>query len=211
MGSRGASSQTGAITEIEKEAIEEYVSGNFMWINQFLRGRGDFGELSKEEEKLLKALSRTTNKKLGPTTLYRSVDAEAIFGNMTEGQYENLRDMLVYGEGTFGKGAYAQGIVNDLKALINRTEGKTIHEKGFMSATKSYDVANEWGDFTGSDKPVVLAIKTGRYTKGKDVSYTDANAGGQEQHEVLLRRDQDVKVNRIRSRDGQIYIEVEMK
>lgn len=210
MGSRGQSSGAGKLTAGEKSAIEEYVSGDFMWINQYLRGRGDFGDLSDAEKESLKNLDKATNRDLPEITLYRSVDAEAIFGSMSDGDYEDLTSLLVYGNSAFGKGTYAENMVKRLNGLVNKTEGKTIPEKGFMSTTRDYNVAREWGDFTGSNRPVTVEIKTKRGTKGLDVSYTDKNANGEAQKEVLLGRNQKIKVNKISSRDGQIYVSVQV-
>ena len=211
MGSRGADSELGYLTKKEQNAIEWYVSGEGMWVNQYLRGRGDFSEISEYEMEMIKQLDKATSHYLKDTdTLYRSVDAQAIFGNMTDGEYEDLTTMLAYGENAFGKGAYAQSLVGRLKGIVARAEGKSITEKGFMSTTKDYEVARDWGDFTGSSKPVVLEIKPRRSTRGVDVSWTDANADGPGQKEVLLRRNQTLKNIRVTSRDGLIYIKADM-
>lgn len=194
------------------DATEYYVSGEGMWINDYLRGRGDYGELSDSEKQMLKDLDTATNGKITDDTLYRSVDASAIFGSMSDGDYENLSQMLIYGENSFGKGAYADGIRNQVNQRIQKTEGKTITEKGFMSTTTSADVAEEWGDFTGSEKPVVMKITTSKSTRGVNLSGYDKNVdASQAQHERLLARNQSYDVKRIYSKNGYIYVDAKMK
>ena len=78
MGSRsGAAAQD--------RALEEYVSGEGMWINQYLRGNGDFGELTPAEKQYLADLEKATSQQLGKDyDLYRAADARAVFGNISE-------------------------------------------------------------------------------------------------------------------------------
>ncbi|MBR5583467.1 MAG: hypothetical protein IKW21_02960, partial [Lachnospiraceae bacterium] len=96
-GGRGASSASAGskvMSAEEQEAVEYYVSGDGMWINDALRGRHGLSEsdLSGEERTLLKNLDSATNKGVvKQDTLYRSVDAEAVFGQMSDLDYENLR------------------------------------------------------------------------------------------------------------------------
>ena len=152
--SRGGSNSQSANAGQPNEATEWYVSGDGMWINQYLRGRGDFGELSQEEKQYLHDLDVATDGQIKDDVLYRSVDAEAIFGQMSDTDYDNLRQAVNYGMDTFGKGAYADGIRNRVNNIIDNTEGKTVTEKGFMSTTTSRDVAEDWGGFTGAERPV---------------------------------------------------------
>lgn len=211
MGGRGATSSLGGGRGKPNEATEYYVSGEGMWINQYLRGKGDFGELSEGEKEYLKDLDKATDGKVGERTLWRNVDASAIFGNMNDGDYENIGTVLTYGENAFGKGAYAESIVNRVNNIIQKTTGKTITEKGFMSTTSDENIAKEWGDFTGSEKPIVMKIKTNSKTKGVNLSGYDKNVSAdQAQKETLLGRNQSFNVNKIYSKDGQIYVDVEM-
>ena len=194
------------------DATEWYVSGEGMWINDYLRGRGDYGELTDTEKQALKDLDIATNGKITDETLYRSVDASAIFGNMAEGDYEDLSQALIYGKDSFGKGAYADSVREKVENKINRAEGKTITEKGFMSTTTSADVAEEWGDFTGSSRPIVMKITTSKNTKGVDVSGYDKNVdASQAQHERLLARNQTYDVKKIYAKNGIVYVDVKMK
>lgn len=214
-GGRGASSggKSGGVQSGKPNAATEwYVSGEGMWINQYLRGRGEFSELTTNEKQMLKDLDIATNGKITDKTLYRSVDASAIFGNMSEGDYADLSQALIYGKDSFGKGKFADGIREKIDNRINRTEGKTITEKGFMSTTTSAEVAENWMDFTGSEKPVVMKITTSKNTKGVNLSGYDKNVSKSEaQHERLLARNQSYDVKKIYGKNGTIYVDVTMK
>ena len=200
-----------SFTQNEEDAIEWYVSGEGQWINQQLRGRGDFGELSKDETQLLNALTTATSRELPGdiTTLYRSVDAEAVFGNISDTDYDNLRQYLLYGEDSFGKGAYADGLKRRSETLLNQTIGKPITEKGFMSTTKSLDIAEEWGDFTGASKPIVLEFDVPKGVKGADLYKFDIE--GEEQFEVLLGRNTEYEITDIFAQNGQIHLKASLK
>ena len=192
-------------------ATEYYVSGEGMWINQYLRGRGDFGNLTESEEQFLKDLDTATDGNVKIDTLYRSVDASAIFGNMSQSTYDDLRQYVVYGEDSFGKGKYADSVKEKMENLINKTEGKEILEKGFMSTTKDKDIAMEFGDFTGSEMPIVMKIDTGGNAHGVDISIYDKNVDESEkQEEVLLARNQSYIVERIYAEDHNICVDVKI-
>lgn len=192
-----AENETKPLTDAEKEALEWYVSGDGMWINQYLRGRGDFGQLSSTEEMLLESLTTATNKPLEPyDKLFRSVDARAIFGNLSEDDLYNLQRHLMYGDKAYDKGAYSQSIKQKMEAILNRTVGKEITEKGFMSTTASKEVAEMFGDFTGADNPVVIEFDTkGKKLKGVNLDFLDMEDNPQV--ERLLARDTKYKVNSI--------------
>lgn len=184
---------------VPNDATEYYVSGDGMWINQYLRGLGDFGELTADERKYLAELDEATSGKIKPQTVYRSVDASAVFGDMSQMEYENLRDALIYKD----KSAPAQQAL----AKAERAKGETITEKGFMSTTKDRELAVDWDDFTGSDKPVVLELETAPNTKGVDLSIYDKNVDADEaQNELLLARNQKWKLDSIGAQDGSIYV-----
>lgn len=190
------------------EALDAYISGDAMWLNNYLRGRGDFGELDKWEQKMLDELTAVTKLgKVGERTLWRSVDARAIFGDMTDGEFEDLAGRILYGD--------------DSKFVMEKTQrfmevvGKEITEKGFMSTTKSKEVAAEWGDYSGSRNPVLMKIRTTANTRGVDVEkYTLAHNAeveqSQAQKEILLKRGQRYKVVGIKELDGRICVEVEL-
>lgn len=197
-------------TPDELAALEEYASGNGMWINQYLRGRGDFGELTDLEKEYLRALDKATSRVINDDRLYRSVDASAIFGDIADGGYENLWTYLLYGKDSFGKGSYADKIRDDIESLIDSTLGKTITEKGFMSTTKDKDIATGFGDFTGSQAPVVLTLDASDITlHGADLGFLDIE--DEPQKEVLLHRDIDYRVDSIdiaKDDDGMPFIDI---
>ena len=209
MGGRGANSSVAKGMGKPNDATEYYVSGEGMWINQYLRGNGDFGELTDAERQYIKDLDKATNGKVSADTLYRSVDATAIFGNISETDYENLSTALIYGKDSFGKGQYADGIRNKVDSIINKTIGKTQTEKGYMSTTTSKSIAEEFGGFTGSDKPIVMNIKTSKKTRGVNLSGYDKNTSDP-QKEVLLARGQSYKITNIYGKNGNINVDIEL-
>lgn len=179
------------------DAVEHYVSGDGMWINDFLRGNTQLGPLSAQEKTYLKDLDTATGKPLGKEqVLYRSVDASAIFQGITQSEYESLIDVMVYGDNQ----KLNVGKAN--KALSKQRKG-VIVEKGFMSTTKDAETAHEWGGFSGSDKPIVLRIHTPKHTKGIDISNHDMD-----QSEVLLARGVKYKVNKLSSKHGNVVVDV---
>lgn len=94
-------------------------------------------------------------------------------------------------------------------------EGKIIEEKGFMSTTKSEEIAKEFGNYTGSRRPVLLKIKTNEHTMGVDVErYTLKHRPEVEQREpqkeVLLQRGQRMRVLSVGDRGGHLCVEVEL-
>ena len=196
-----------ALTDAQKQAVEGYVSGDDMWFNQYLRGRMDEDiQLTPEELTRLDELKAATANPLEQDmTLYRSVDASAVFGDLSGIEYEHLVDYLVYGD-------KANLIVRDATRLLNKIKGKELIEKGFMSTTKDKDTAMNFGGFTGSDKPVVLELKTPANAKGLDLGKhmkeLDERMG---QHEVLLSPGAKYKVTDIDTENGQIYIKAEVE
>jgi len=189
------------ITPDEWDALEYYVSGEGMWINQYLRGRGDFGELSESEKVFLKNLdSATTKQKTSENVLYRSVDASVIFGG-DESQLYALQQVVGYGD----KQRY---YVNQAEPLINRTVGREITEKGFMSTTKDFSIARDFLGFTGAENPVVMRINTNG-ALGVDVSRFDANTD-EPQKEVLLQRGLKYRVNRVYGQDRTVIVDVDI-
>lgn len=186
--------QTG-LTEDQRSAIESYVSGENMYINQVLRGRM---ERTAADDELIKDLDGALNKPIGKTQiLYRSVDAEAVFGKMSAIDYDNLRGNLVYNDNS-------PIVKHTADRFISKTNGKTIPEKGYLSTTTDYGVAKEWGGYTGSEKPIVLKLNTPGSTHG--LALTDFEVEEEAQREVLLARGQSYKVNRIVGEDGNIVV-----
>ena len=85
-----------------------------------------------------------------------------------------------------------------------------------MSTSKNREVAENWGGFTGSSKPIVMEIHTGKGVRGVDVNryandrMREAEASNP-QLEVLLKRGHKVRVQNITARNGQlvavVYVE----
>ena len=195
------------LTNAESRAVEDYVSGDMMFINQILRGRA--GELTEDDKEFVKLMDSALADPIGKEqTLFRSVDAEAIFGKMSDGDYQNLNTYLLYGKDSFGKGYYADSIRSQVENIIRRADGSTITEKGYMSTTKDKELAYDWGGFTGSEKPVVIELKTPPETRGRDLK--DFDVESDEQQEVLLARNQKYKILGIRGENGSIVISAEI-
>lgn len=184
-------------TEQINNVLENYVSGDGMWINSYLRNPAEFGNLTEDEKEYLNILDYALKNDISETVLYRSVDAKAVFGNITDIEFDDLKSQLIYG--------------NDNKKaleLINSVKGKEIVEKGFMSTTTEQRIALDWGDFSGSDKPIVLELKTPKGTKGKNLHFLDFE--DDPQREVLLARNTKYKINSIETKEGQIYLKAEV-
>lgn len=184
-------------TEQINNALENYVSGDGMWINSYLRNPTEFGNLTEDEKEYLSIMDYALKNDIKETTLYRSVDAKAVFGNITDIEFDDLKSQLIYGD-------------DNKKALelINSVKGKEIVEKGFMSTTTEKRIALDWGDFSGSDKPIVLELKTPKGTKGKNLHFLDFE--DDPQREVLLARNTKYKINSIETKEGQIYLKAEV-
>lgn len=187
--------------EVDK-ATEWYVSGNGQWINQYLRGNSDIIP-TKEELELIDAIKQGTNSEtVKENVLYRSVDAKVIFGNMTDVEYNQLKSALVYNaDDKFSLATKEKFLKN-----INKKE---LLEKGFMSTTKSKEVALEWREFTGSDKPVVLELKVPEGIRGRDLEKFDIY--GDKQFEVLLSPNQKYVISEVTTKQGAIYVKAELK
>lgn len=186
------------LTKEEWDAVEYYVSGEGMWINQYLRGRGDFGELSESEKEFLRDLDKATTH--GPTAedvLYRSVDASVIFGGNEDALYA-LQMVVGYGD-------TQRYYVRQAEPLLNAAIGREITEKGFMSTTKDFDIAKDFGSFTGSDNPIVMKIHTnGAF--GVDAGRFEV--ADDPQKEVLLQRGLKYRVNRVYGEDRNVVVDV---
>ena len=205
-----------SLTQKQKEAIEYYVSGNAMYLNNALRNRSGMTiqDLTDSDKEIIKELDSALDNTIEQQTLYRSVDASAIFDNISQTDYENLKDELAYKTYSNEKGQYAESITNKCNNLIEKAKNKTIVDKGYVSTTIDEKIANEWNDYTGSDKPIVLKITTENNVKGLDVSnLTDKLKEIEQQNpqkEILLARNQTYKVGNIYSKNGNIYVDVKV-
>lgn len=215
MGGRGASSSIKPkLTQSQMDSVDYYVSGEGMWINNYLRGREDFGELSSDEKEYLKDLDTlTSNNKVEQNTLYRTVDVEAIFGSMSYSEYDDLRNELVYNTFSKAKGQYSQNMAKMINDRINRLKGEKITEKGFMSTTKDLSIAENNMYFFGSQKPIILEINNVKGKKGYDVLKGSSKKlreveARDPQKEVLLGRNQSYTIQDITTKNGNIYVKV---
>lgn len=202
------------VTSSQGEALEYYASGDGMYINNMLRGRAGVNEsdLSEDDRQIIKDLDAALNHELSQQTLYRSVDASAIFGDSVD-MYE-LLDEIKHNTYSNGKGAYSQNKAKELNQVINNTVGKTFTDKGYVSTTRDSSIAENWQDFTGSSNPVVMKISTGEGTKGANISkatkYLSELERENPQKETLLGRNQKYKINKIYAKNNMVYIDVKM-
>lgn len=198
--------KTGKYTEAEKRAIEQYVSGDRMWINDYLRGTmPDDVVLQPDEEKFLEDLKSATSKPIGKDmTLYRSVDARAVFGDMTSLEFSNLVDYVVYED-------RQRLIARDAIRLLERAEDSEITEKGFMSTTTDKDTALNWFSFTGADYPITLELNVPSTVGGATISEVSQELENRmDQHEILLQPNLTYRITDISSEDGLIYVKADV-
>lgn len=208
MGGRGAISSLGRVpTANEIDALEAYVSGDMMYVNQYLRGLDglDTSQLNGQEKDFIRDMDKMTSRDdLSGKTLYRSVDAEAVFGNISQTEYDNLIANVVYGDNQ-------RIVANDANRLLNRAQGRTYTEAGYMSTSKDRSVAEDWGGFSGSSKPIVMEMHMGDGVKGADVN-KHANSRmrmaemSDPQKEVLLKRGRKVSIQNITTKNGQLVV-----
>ena len=191
----------------KNDAIDYYVSGDGMWINKYLRNPEQFekenGAISEQDKQVIEELdNETTSTPITNKKLYRSVDASAIFGNISDADFEDLVAHVVYGNNE-------KLIANKAGLLINRAENQQITEKGFMSTTKDKEIADNWNGFTGSNKDVVLELDIPDGMTGKDLAAYDVE--GDEQKEVLLPRNTDYFIKKItQGENGKILVQAEV-
>ena len=192
-------------TEAEtNEAIEEYVSGDGMWINNKLRGIGEIADypLSEGDKIYLEKLDQATQSQIvKEKTLYRSVDISSIIGDISDSEYDDLKSAYIYNN----KSKPAQEAINK---YLKNIEGKEIVDKGFMSTTKSKEIALDFQDFTGSSKPCVIEFNVPKGIKGIDLK--DFDIADMEQKEVLLARNQKFVIREVRQEQGQFYFKADL-
>lgn len=190
------------------DAVEYYVSGDGMWINNQLRNGEKF---EGDDKRILDNLDKAADGEINDNVLYRSVDASAIFGQMSQTDYENMADTLIYG--SIGNGQYAKSIADKANKTVEKAIGKEITDKGFMSTTSDKDVAMEWGDYTGSSKPVVVKFTNAKGAKGRDVSKIGDKGMDEydKQHERLIARNTKYTPNKVYVEDGVIVVEAKFK
>jgi hypothetical protein len=120
--------------ETKNDAVDYYVSGDGMWINKYLRDPEQFakegGNVTEEEKQIIAELDKeTTSTPVTDKKLYRAVDASAIFGNISDGDFDDLIAHVVYGNND-------KLITNKATVLINRAENSQITEPGLCLQQK---------------------------------------------------------------------------
>ena len=194
-------------SETKNSAVDYYVSGDGMWINKYLRNPEQFakdgGNVTEKEKQIITELdNETTSTVIPEKKLYRAVDASAIFGDISDSDFDDLVAHVVYGNND-------KLIANKAGLLINRAENKQITEKGFMSTTKDKEIADNWNGFTGSNKEVVLELDIPDGMTGKDLAAYDVQ--GDEQKEVLLPRNVDYFIKKItQGENGKILVQAQV-
>ena len=182
------------------EAVEYYVSGEGMYVNNYLSGRTVDGIKpdeywnAKEDGKYLKALDdATTQKEVAEKVLYRSVDASAIFQNASASDLDDIKDELFYGQ-SYNK--------QRTKTLIETAKGSVIKDPRFLSTTKNKDIALNFGDFTGAEHPLVIEFEVPKGIKGYDV-YKKFEIEDDPQEEILLQRNLRYEILDIGTQDSE--------
>lgn len=186
------------------EALEDYVSGDGMWINNHLRGRGEAANypLTEDDKIYLEKLDQATlNSKVKERTLYRSVDISSIVGDISDSEYDDLRAGYLYKDNSKA----AQEV---LKKYLENIEGKEIIDKGLMSTTKDKEIALDFQGFNGSSKPCVIEFNVPKGIKGVDLKAFDIE--GMEQKEVLLARGQKFVITSVSQEQGQFYFKADL-
>ena len=194
---------TGKHSQEVKDAVEYYASGEGMYVNQFIR-RGQYNSLTDDEKELVKMLDEATQTDVVDIPkLYRSVDASSVFGSMSQIEFEQLQDAIVFN---------ADYERRQTQHIIDRAKpGKVITEKGFMSTSEDYDVVSDWYDFTGSDKPMTLELSVPEGTRGcKVYEMTPEVEESDPQREVLLPRNTKYRIADITTKDGLIYVKADI-
>ena len=170
--------KTETVTQSEWDVLEDYVSGEGMDINNFLRQRNglSISDMTESEKKRLSLMDSAMKKSelSKRRVLYRSVDASAVFNQ------DSLRKIRL--------DEYTD---DDLQGFV----GKTITDKGFMSTTTDKEIAFGWGDFTGSESPIVIEFDVPSGTHGIDLRKFDVE--GKEQKEILLDRGLSYEITKI--------------
>lgn len=194
-GNRPDNSTGRQLSERAHSALEYYVDGNAYNVNDFLRFGSD---MDKEDEEVLKGLDEATNRTLEAQTLYRGVDIKAIFGNVNLGSSSPKAVLM----------AALNGNVDVVRDKYDKLMGgfrDNFTDKGFMSLSKSSDVAETFG----SNQSVILKVSVPKGTKGLVVpkSVYKAIGNNASEQEVILKRNQKLKLGKMYLKGGKIYID----
>lgn len=179
----------------ELEAVESYVSGNTMYVNQLLRRNEKLDDMEKS---LVKDLDTAIDKEIvTQTKLYRSVDSSVVFGKLNDNDYENLEDYIINGADAFDKGSYSQSLLRRSQMLLNNTLNKTITDKGYLSTTTSKKIATEFQYFTGAEHPLVMELEIPNDKIHGFPVYKFFEMEDDPQKEILLERGLSMKITDI--------------
>lgn len=191
-------------TQEELEAVDYYVSGEGMYINDYLRDRNNpverMGEMTNFDKEMVRQLEKATNREHGYNKLYRCVDADAIFDNVSDMDWEYIQENLGYG----GNNPRA-------KELIDSIKDKVITDKGFMSTTKDYDIAADFLDTTGANHPLVIEFENANKVGGFDLEKFMGDIElRKEQKEVILHNNATYKIKNIAmDKMGRVHLKAE--
>lgn len=200
-------------TNDELGAVESYVSGNTMYINQFLRRHE---QLDNQEKELVKDLDSAINKEIvTETKLYRSVDASVIFGNLRESDFESLEDYITMGEDAFDKGSYSQSLLRRSKSIVDGAIDKTITDEGYLSTTLDQKIAIDFQYYTAAEHPIVMELEVPKEEIHGFPAYKHFEIEDEPQKEILLERGLSMKitdVSFVRDEDSgtQIYVKAKL-
>lgn len=191
-------------TQEELEAVDYYASGEGMYINDYLRDRNNpverMGEMTNFDKEMVRQLEKATNREHGYNKLYRCVDADAIFDNVSDMDWEYIQENLGYG----GNNPRA-------KELIDSIKDKVITDKGFMSTTKDYDIAADFLDTTGANHPLVIEFENANKVGGFDLEKFMGDIElRKEQKEVILHNNATYKIKNIAmDKMGRVHLKAE--
>lgn len=191
-------------TQEELEAVDYYVSGEGMYINDYLRDRNNpverMGEMTDFDKEMVRQLEKATNREHGYNKLYRCVDADAIFDNVSDMDWEYIQGNLGYG-----------GNNQRAKELIDSVKDKVITDKGFMSTTKDYDIAADFLDTTGANHPLVIEFENANKVGGFDLEKFMGDIElRKEQKEVILHNNASYKIKNIAmDKMGRVHLKAE--
>lgn len=186
------------------DALDYYVSGEGMWINNYLREIGEVAQypLTEDDKLFLEQLDQVTKSQtVKEKTLYRSVDVSAIIGDISDFDYDDLKGAYFYGDDS-------KRAKEVMEKYLKNIQGKEIVDKGFMSTTKSRDLALEFQGFTGSYKPCVIEFNVPDGIKGIDLK--DFDVVDLKQEEVLLARGQKFVIKEMTQEQGQFYFKADL-
>ena len=193
IGNTASTSSSGNLSELASNALEYYVSGNGYDLSYTLR----HGEKPQGEDALLmKGLDEATQRPLAESMMvYRGVPIESLYGNAGAENYGLLKSHLLNNN--------KEGYVVDAYNKVLTQRQKSYVDKGYMSTTKSGDLAQGYG----SSKNIVMKLNVPKGTKGFDMTKSNAYKTNTYEKEVLLARGTKFKIGKPYAKNGVIYID----